>query len=330
MNSSWTGFRSPLADGITRYLDTKRALGCHFATEERTLRLLDRFLVQQGITTGEAITGNMLDRFLASRPRPAARSYNHLLGVVRRLFEWLVSQEMLQASPLQTSPKRETARRLPFLFNPPLARRLLDCAESLPDNNRSRYRGPTYRAIFALLYGLGLRVGEVSRLQCGDVDLEHDVLLIRDSKFGKSRLVPFGPRLAQLIRCYLEGHPRREWFTEPTVPLFTWNGTRPISTNSIRNVFRERLLPQLRLEIPDGTTHPRVHDLRHSFAVGTLLRWYRQGVDPSARLHHLSTFLGHVNPVTTAVYLTITSDLLSEANRRFEAFAAPSTLGVGS
>lgn len=330
MTSSWTGFRSPLADGITRYLDTKRALGCHFATEERTLRLLDRFLVQHGITTVEAITGRLLDQFLASRPRPAARSYNHLLGVVRRLFEWVVSQGTLQASPLQARSKRETARRLPFLFTPALARQLFECAAALQDNNRSRYRGPTYRLIFALLYGLGLRVGEVSRLRCGDVDLEHDVLLIRDSKFGKSRLVPFGPRLGQLLRSYLEGHPRRAWFTEPTVPLFTWNGRRPISTNSIRNTFRERLLPQLHLEIPDGTAQPCVHHLRHSFAVGTLLRWYRQGIDPSARLHHLSTFLGHVNPATTAVYLTITSDLLSEANRRFEAFAAPSTLGVGS
>jgi integrase len=66
-----------------------------------------------------------------------------------------------------------------------------------------------------------------------------------------------------------------------------------------------------------------VHDLRHSFAVGTLLRWYRTGVDPAQRLIHLSTFLGHVNPESTAVYLTITTDLLQEANQRFERFTGP-------
>ena len=66
-----------------------------------------------------------------------------------------------------------------------------------------------------------------------------------------------------------------------------------------------------------------MHDLRHAFAVGTLLRWYREGVNPATRLFHLSTFLGHVNPSSTAVYLTITSELLTEANRRFEGFAAP-------
>ena len=82
-------------------------------------------------------------------------------------------------------------------------------------------------------------------------------------------------------------------------------------------------MPRLGLTIPVGTRHPCVHSLRHSFAVGTLLRWYRTGQDPAARLHHLSTFLGHVSPDTTAVYLTITSELLAEANRRFEALAVP-------
>ena len=88
-----------------------------------------------------------------------------------------------------------------------------------------------------------------------------------------------------------------------------------------RNVFREDLLPRLALEVPAGMANPRVRGLRHSFAGRTLLRWYREDLDPAARLHHLSTFLGHANPQRTAVYLTITSELLAEANRRFEALA---------
>ena len=75
--------------------------------------------------------------------------------------------------------------------------------------------------------------------------------------------------------------------------------------------------------VPDGVSPPVLHSLRHSFAVGRLLRFYRQGLDPAARLHQLSTFLGHVDPVSTQVYLTITPALLEEANRRFEAFAGP-------
>ena len=79
----------------------------------------------------------------------------------------------------------------------------------------------------------------------------------------------------------------------------------------------------LELPVPDGVSPPRLHDLRHSFAVGCLLRWYRDGLDPQVRLCQLSTFMGHVEPRSTAVYLTITPALLAEASRRFEAFAAP-------
>ncbi|MGH8865975.1 MAG: tyrosine-type recombinase/integrase, partial [Burkholderiales bacterium] len=84
----------------------KRALGCKFASEDRTLRLLDRFLLEQCIGSLDDITGECLDRFLASRDRVSAKGYNHLLGVVRRLFEWIVSQQAIPVSPLQARPRR--------------------------------------------------------------------------------------------------------------------------------------------------------------------------------------------------------------------------------
>ena len=84
-----------------------------------------------------------------------------------------------------------------------------------------------------------------------------------------------------------------------------------------------RLVVELDFPVPDGVAPPHLHCLRHSFAVGCLLRWYREGLDPSTRLYQLSTFMGHVDPASTAIYLTITPQLLAEANRRFEAFAEP-------
>ena len=189
--------------------------------------------------------------------------------------------------------------------------------------SRCPHRGPTQATIFALLATLGLRIGEVSRLTCGDVDLERETLLIRNSKFGKSRVLPCGPRLAARLRTYLAL--REQYFgpARPDAPLFSWQGREPVHPNSIRRTFRDHLLPRLALTIPPGTSQPCVHGLRHSLAVRSLLRWYREGLDPAARLNHLSTFLGHVNPQSTAVYLTITSELLEAANARFEAYAAP-------
>jgi len=321
VRAAWTGYRSALAGAIEQYLAAKRALGCKFVNEDRALRLLDRFLVEEQIGGADDITNDCLARFLASRGRDNPRSYNHLLGIVRRLFEWMVDQRILPASPLQLRPRRETARKTPVLFNAETIRRLLAEAARLPDNARSPLRGPTYETLFALLAGLGLRISEVARLQCGDVDLDRDVLQIRDTKFGKSRLVPFGPRLHARLQAYLDLRERKGIPHAGGAPLFSWNGKHPISTNTIRNVFRDKLVPHLQIDIPAGAFGPRVHGLRHSFAVRTLLRWYRDGVDPAARLNHLSTFLGHVNPAATAVYLTITSDLFQEANRRFEAIA---------
>jgi site-specific recombinase XerD len=105
--------------------------------------------------------------------------------------------------------------------------------------------------------------------------------------------------------------------------LFAVHAGGRLRRQQIGKVFRQ-LLPQLGLTVEAGaSTPPRVHDLRHSFAVRTLLRWYRTGVDPGQRLLHLSTFLGHVQPESTAVYLTITGELLAEAGCRFEAFARP-------
>lgn len=206
-------------------------------------------------------------------------------------------------------------------------RQLLALARELPDRNRGPHRGATYHAIFAVLYALGLRVGEVSRLELGDLDLDRQLLWIRNSKFGKSRLVPFGPRLGALLLTYVaESTDGRSRSLE--APLFTFDGRHGVSTNSIRNAFRDHLLPRLQLTLPPGIRPPRVHDLRHSFAVGTLLRWYRSGVDPADRLPHLSTFLGHINPAATAVYLTITAELLQEANRRFSTFVPRFTTEV--
>jgi integrase len=113
------------------------------------------------------------------------------------------------------------------------------------------------------------------------------------------------------------------------MPFFSFTRRGAIHPCTITQTFHH-LVPRLRLVIPDGMASPRLHDLRHSFAVGTLLRWYRTGVDPQARLLHLSTFLGHVDPASTAVYLTITPALLSEASERFARYGAGCTHGEAS
>lgn len=322
----WSGYRSVLGPGIQRYLQAKRALGRRFANEERALRLLDRFLTGRSVSSIAQITTPLLDAFLCSRPRPCSRSYNHLLGIVRRLLEWLVLQGIPGVAPYRGRPRRETGRRIPVIFTDAQVTRLLDAAARLEDGTRARLRGPIYRTLFAILYGLGLRVGEASRLELGDVDLERGLLWVRRTKFGKDRLVPFGPRLGSAIHAYL-AHRRKAGFSSvPAAPLFTVDGRSAVSTNSIRRVFHQ-LVREAGSPVSASGSPARVHDFRHTFAVSTLLQWYRQKIRPGDRLHHLSTFLGHVNVRATAIYLTITSELLDEANRRFAALASATLAG---
>jgi integrase len=217
---------------------------------------------------------------------------------------------------VKVQPRHETAKRIPYIFDLGDARRLLELARGLPDSARARNRALIYETVFAILYGLGLRVGEVVRLNLGDVDFARGTLLLRETKFGKSRIVPFGPKLGQRLRGYVQQIHVDS--SNLDLPLFSFTKTGRIREGTISINFHD-LVPKLALNIPPGVASPRLHDLRRAFAVRTLLRWYREGIDPNRRLIHLSTFLGHVDPDSTAVYLTITEDLLREADKRSRA-----------
>ncbi len=310
-----------LESTVARFLEHKRALGRKYRREEADLRLLVRFAAERGVRRLDRLTPALLDEFLASRARPKPRSFNRLVGVVGGLLDWAVAQELLPSSPLRARRRQVTGTRIPFLFDTEQARRLLDAAAALPDNPCGRQRGATYRTIFALCYGLGLRVGEACGLRVGDVDQTRRLVIVRAGKFGKSRLVPYGPRIGELLAQQLERRAASGPLPDEA-PLFTFNGRTAVSSCGVSQTFH-RVVASLQLPVPEGVSPPRLHDLRHSFAVGCLLRWYRQGVDPAARLYRLSTFMGHVSPVSTAVYLTITPALLEEANRRYEAFTEP-------
>lgn len=316
-------FNSILGDQIERFLAYHRALGKKYETEEWALRLLDRFIEgQSDVVSIEHITPALLNQFLVSRPRSSHRSYNHLLSVLQRLFRWLTVQQVLTKSPLEARPRRVTQNRQPYLFRQSEVERLLDITAQLPDGPQAYRRGLTYRMIFALMYGLGLRVGEAACLCRQDVDLDAQYLHIRQTKFSKSRLVPLGPRMTNAIEKYLDAPTPVK--LSPDDPVFSLSRDlrKPIRSGSISRTFR-LIVKQMNLHTPPGVSAPRLHCLRHSFAVSTLVRWYRSGINPTQKLPYLSAFMGHVNPSSTVVYLTITTELLELANKRFEAYAAP-------
>ena len=173
-------------------------------------------------------------------------------------------------------------------------------------------RAATYETLFGLLAATGLRIGEALRLDRSDVDVAAGVLLVRRSKFGKSRQVPLQPSTVDALERYR--HRRRQFFPNPKTDSFfvSLHGTRVIY-ECVWPTFR-RLCTEAAIGTGAAVT-PRIHDFRHAFAVRTLLDWYRAGVDVQSRLAWLSTYLGHGEPRYTYSYLSAAPELLAYAAR---------------
>ena len=181
---------------------------------------------------------------------------------------------------------------------------------------RTPHRVATYRTLIALLAVSGMRVGEAINLDCGDFDPADGLLTIRNGKFGKSRAVPLHPSTVTALEAYLgrDDRPRRS----PRSPaLFvSMAGTRLLYTN-VQPTFH-RLVGHAGLLPRSAMCRPRLHDIRHAFAVRTILDSYRDDGDPGARLALLSTYLGHVDPGKTYWYLSAAPELLQLASERLE------------
>ena len=247
---------------VEGFLAHKRGIGRKYHSEEYELALLVRFAEQHGACRLGQLTPALLEEFLASRPRSRPRSFNHLLGVVAGLLDWAVTFELLEASPLKVRRRRVTSAHVPFLFDASQARCLLQAAAALPDNSRARGRGPAYRAIFALCYGLGLRAGEACGLRLSDVDIDRSLLVVRGGKFGKSRLVPHGPRIAGHVAEQAERRRADGKATGPDAPLFSFDGKRCVHPGTASQTFHH-LVPALGLAVPEGVSPPTLHSLRH-------------------------------------------------------------------
>ena len=275
-------------------MEYKRALSRKYRPEAAALRLFDRYLCEHAATDWSSIDSVLIENFLQSRPRCRPRSYNHLLGVLHRFFEWAVVQGFVaaQSRDRHATPRYRQAHSLSL--RPQRRQAAPGVANALPDRSRAPHRAQTYEMIFALLYGLGLRVGEAVRLKLGRCRFQRDTLFIRETKFSKSRIVPLGPGWRRASGGYIEE--RHDVTRDPDRPLFSFTKRGCICPETISQTFHS-LVPQLGLVLPPGVSSPRLHDLRHAFAVGTLLRWYRQGIDPNCRLIHLSTFLVMWTPI---------------------------------
>ncbi len=305
-----SAFRGALED----YLALRRSLGHELAD---AARLLPRFVEHMEATGVEFIT---VEAALAWSAQPDAGPGSTVRGrrmsAVRGFARFMTGVDpRTEVPPAGLVPLRSRWR-------PPFIYRDEDVAALMAEARRSirePLRAATYETLVGLLAATGLRIGEALRLDRGELDWLEGVLIVRRSKFGKSRQVPLTPSTLEALEAYARR--RDDLLPMPTTMAFfvSLRGTRLIH-EVVQLAFR-RLCDATGVGA-GAARPPRLHDLRHSFAVHSLLDWYREGLDVEARIPWLSTYLGHQDPISTYWYLSAAPELLAYAAGRLGAFPA--------
>lgn len=296
---------SALTQHVDDYLRLRRSLGFKL---ERAGWLLPQFVAYLQDAGAATVTSELA---IAWARQPAHARPNHWaqrLAVARGSARYL--QTIIPATEVPPSGVFPTRRHRPttYLWSQGDICRLLEQARSL----RQPLRAATHETLFGLLATTGMRIGEAIGLERGDVDLDAGVVTIREAKFDRTRLVPLHPTVIDALGCYPAERDRL--CPDPRSPAFFLSSVgTPLTRSGVASTLRELTTS---MGIRTETVHPRAHDLRHSFAVQTLIRWLNSGVDVDAAMPRLSTYLGHIAPADTYWYLSAVPELMELAAQR--------------
>ena len=299
---------STLATTLSEYLQVRRALGYKLEREQRLLPEFVAFLNNHGATH---VTTELALRWATAPATASPEWWAKRLTLVRGFAKYARAQDARTEIPSpELVSKRKASRLVPYVYTDDEVRALMQATQMLHG-----LKARTYATLLGLLAATGMRVGEALALECSDIDWREGVLVVRHSKFGKSRELPLHPTTVQALRDY--ARQRNQCLPHPRSPSFLLSlaGTR-LNYKNVHFSFL-RLLRRAGLA-GRRPRRPRIHDLRHAFAIKTLVAWHRAGLDVHAHLPSLSTYLGHVCPSNTYSYLTATPELLRLAGKRFE------------
>jgi integrase len=301
-----------IAPELERYLSVRRSLGYDLRSDERILRRFVRFVDQESASRVDTL---LFLRWDASLPDVGTSTRSARFGKVRLFVQWLSSIDPAHEVPPRGLLPHRSERRRPHIYSEAEIVSIIAAAKALP----SIYglRGLTCSTLFGLIAATGLRISEALALDDDDLDAGDGVLRVRRGKLGRERLLPLDPTVvAQLVtyaaeRDRLLGRAASAFFV-------TEKGLRLTDCGARYNFARACQQIGLRAD-QQYCRHgrgPRIHDLRHTFAVRTMIGWYRAGKDPAREMIRLTTYLGHTDPSNTFWYLEAVPELLDLAMAR--------------
>jgi integrase/recombinase XerD len=300
-----------LRSALNDYLTIRRQLGFKLRDEGSILPKFILFIEQHGASF---ITRDLAQRW-AMQPKDVLPSWwAKRLCMVRGFAQYLSVVDSRTEVPPQGLLPYRYRRRSPYIYSNEEIEHLIEAAKQLP--SLIGLRPYTYSTLFGLIAVTGMRMRESIRLKCEDVDSENGVLTIYDTKFGKSRLIPIHPSTQRALDQYQSK--RNQIYPNPIDPnLFISDQGRRLVGSTVRRTFI-KLSRQIGLRAVSDSHGPRLHDFRHTFAVRTILNWYRSGGDVERQIPKLATYLGHTHVNDTYWYLSAVPELMQLAAMRLE------------
>jgi site-specific recombinase XerD len=308
------------ADLVEKYIAYKQSLGMRYETQAHQLRRFSRKLGSKDV---KRIVPKIVGAYL-DESGTLTTTWHQTYSILNGFYQYAIARGHVESSPLPTIlPKGAKDYAPPYIYSVKEIKALLEATKILNQGKHllRAWSVDTFRTLLLLLYGAGLRLSEALSLSIPDVDLSNSLLIVRNTKFYKSRFVPIGPKLTGVLHDYLAMRQKKYWHFESDNHFFLNYQRKPLQRQTAERYFRF-VRQAAGIRRGDGAYfQPRLHDLRSSFAVHRLTTWYQQGADVQKLLPQLSTYLGHVDVADTQVYLRMTPELLREANLRFEHYA---------
>jgi len=319
-------WRSRLGPAMRQYLDLRRSLGRQYASHEHTLLGFDYFL-RRRYPRAKAITPRIFNHWAKGLASLCPTTARMRMTWIRQFCRHLARLRSNVFVPdLRTFPK-EVPHAAPTLITEAKVARVLEATSILRCAKSNPLHARTLRIAFTLLYCCGLRRGEVLKLTLGDIDAMHGTLRIVESKFNKSRMIPMSPSVMRELRDYLAQRRRHGMPIEPEAPL-VWNGypSRADALTSTPFWMNWQRCCKSAGVVSHRGRAPRLHDLRHSFAVEAMRRGYARGREPGAVLPRLARYMGHAGAQFTHYYLKFTEPLRVAAAARSQPGRQSSTI----